>query len=511
MSTCGEGTTLPGPALAKRRDPRSPLFSRHRTLWLTLVLLVAVTLLAVFELSGVMGRISPRDRLVAWTVCALLVSLAIAVLLLGRYMAQRSLEHIEIQLRELIQNDALLEQLDTAIPDDLKPVMTALNDYVALVRGRMEQLREQGRSLDLQMQAVEAAKWHVETVIHSICDPVLAVDSQGRLSLANNAAEQIFGLRFASTWSKPIEEVLNDPALVALLQDGRAIGEHRHQRQIEHLIGPPGACRTFKITLSTVIGAAGRPEGLVAVFHDVTREREISQLKTDFVSAVSHELRTPLSGIRAYVEMLVDDEAHSESQRREFYRIIENETDRLQRLVSNILNISRIEAGVLPIHRERVRINDVTRNVVAALAPQAREKSLLLDFEAGEGLPCLRADRDLLHEAVMNVIGNAIKYTPRGGHVRVVTGLHDDGSRLAVTVADNGMGIHPEDLPRVFDKFYRARGSAGAAKGTGLGLNLVRQIVETIHQGEIQVASEHGRGTTMSLRFPISSETGVNS
>ncbi len=511
MSTCHDGTTLPGLRVAKHRDPRSPLFVRNRTLWLTLVLLVAVTLLAVFELSGLMRRISPQDRLVAWTVCALLVTLAIAVLLLGRFMAQRSLEHIEIRLRELIHNDTLFEDLDTAVPDDLKPVMTALSDYVALVRDRMEQLREQGRSLDLQMRAVEAAKRHVETVIHSIRDPVLAVDSQGRLSLANNAAEEMFGFRFAATWGKPIEQMLSDASLAALLADGGAVGESGHQRQIEHSIGLPGACRTFKITLSPVTGVAGQSEGLVAVFHDVTREREIAQLKTDFVSAVSHELRTPLSGIRAYVEMLVDDEAHSESQRREFYRIIENETDRLQRLVSNILNISRIEAGALPIRRELLGINGVIRDVVNALALHAREKHLSLDFEAGEGLPCLWADRDLMHQAVMNVVSNAIKYTPRGGHVRVVSGLDAEASRLTITVTDDGIGIRPEDLPRVFDKFYRAEESAGVAKGTGLGLNFVRHIVETVHQGEIRVASEHGRGTTMSLRFPIGSSTGVES
>jgi len=509
MSAHGKATELSPAIIAERHDPGSPLFSSQRTMWLTLLLLVAVTLLAVLELSGIMERVSPKDRLVTWSACALLVMLAIAVLLLGRYMNQRSLEHVEIQLRRLIRSEASIEHFGTPVPDSMKPVMSALNEYVDLVYSRMEQLCDQKRVLDHQMQVVDAAKRRTEAIIHSLGEPVLAIDSQGRLTMANAAAERLFGFQFAEAEGQPVADVVKDPCLAALLVDARIIGERRRRRQVECGIGSRERARTYKITLSTVIDESGTDSGLVAVFHDVTREREINQLKTDFVSAVSHELRTPLSSIRAYVEMLVDDEADDDAQRREFYRIIEGETQRLERLVSNILNISRIEAGALPIHREPVVINDIARDVVNALAPQAEEKSLVLNFEAQEALPDLKADRDLLHQAVMNVVGNSIKYTPSGGRVRVITALDREASRLTVTVADNGIGIRADDLPRVFDKFYRTRDSAGIAKGTGLGLNLVRHIVETVHHGEVLVTSEHGRGTTMSLRFPVRSGQGA--
>lgn len=466
-------------------------------------MLAAVTLLALLELSGVMRRISAQDRLVTLTVCALLVSLAIAVLLLGRYMTQRTLQHVEARLRGLARDERILDLFDGSVPDELKPVMAALNDYVALVCDRMDALREQQRDLDRRIRQVDADKRHTETIIHSICDPVLAIDSAGCLSLANSAAERMFGFVLAESHGRPIDQIVRDAPLAALIKQANAIGDRQHRHQAEYSIGPKDAARTFNITFSTVRDEAGLPQELVAVFHDVTREREIARLKTDFVSAVSHELRTPLSGIRAYVEMLVDDEAHDESQRREFYRIIEAETDRLQRLVNNILNISRIEAGALPIHRDWLQINEVVRAVVDALAPQAGEKSLSLTFEAGSDLPGLRADRDLLHQAVMNVVGNSIKYTPSGGRVRVATGLDREVSLLTVTVADSGIGIRSEDLPRIFEKFYRTRESADLARGTGLGLNLVRHIVETVHQGEVAVTSEPGRGTTMSLRFPV--------
>ncbi|MGQ9650120.1 MAG: ATP-binding protein [Phycisphaerae bacterium] len=503
MSARAEATKLSVPVIAERRDPRGSLFSFQRTLWLTLVLLAAVTLVAVFELSGVIERMSPADWLAAWTACALLVMLAIAVLLLGRCMTQRSLEHVEIQLRSLISGTAEIQEFDACVPGSLKPVMGALNEYAALVRRRMRELSDQKCFLDEQMQAVDAAKRQIEAIIRSVGEPVLAVDSQCRLTMANAAAGRLFGFQAAESRGQAIAALVKDARLVALLSDTGALGERRRPCQTECKIRMGESTRTYKITVSTVIDDSGTTQGQVAVFHDVTRDREIDELRRDFVSTVSHELRTPLSSIGSYVEMLLDDEVHGEDQRRQFYRIIEGETQRLKRLVDNVLNISRIEAGALPIHREPVRINDVAFDVVKALAPQAEEKSLVLDFQAEEVLPDLRADRDLLHQAVMNVVGNSIKYTPSGGWIRVTTALDREASRLTITVADNGIGIPTDDLPYVFDKFYRAKEGAGVAGGTGLGLSLVRHIVETIHHGEVCVSSKHGRGTTMSLRFPV--------
>lgn len=511
MSACGETTGLPSAAGTDRRKPGNLLFSYQRTLWLTLLLLIVVTVLAVLELSGVMQHIAREDRLITWTVCGLLISLAFAMLLLGRYMTQRTLEQVEMRLRDLASGATPLDQISTPVPDELRAVMRALDDYVALVCRRMDGLRRQQRNLDTRMRAVDAEKRHTETVINSICDPVLAIDSDGCLTLANSAAERTFGFRLAESDGRPVHEIIADAPLAAMLRDAASIGRQQHSRQAEYSIGPRGNARTFKITCSRVLDESGGLQGMVAAFHDVTREREVAQLKTDLVSAVSHELRTPLSSIRAYVEMLVDDEAHDDGQRREFYQIIEGETGRLQRLINNVLNISRIEAGALPVRRECVPINNVARDVVNTLAPQAEEKSLSLAFEAGEDLPSLQADRDLLQQAVMNVVGNSIKYTPRGGHVSVATALDREASHVTLTVTDDGIGIQPGDLPRIFDKFYRTRDSAGIAKGTGLGLNLVRHIVETVHRGKVSVASEHGQGTTMSLRFPVRLDSGASS
>ena len=141
--------------------------------------------------------------------------------------------------------------------------------------------------------------------------------------------------------------------------------------------------------------------------------------------------------------------------------------------------------------------------VIEMMTPQAVEKSITLDGALADSPPCIWADRDLLHQAAVNLVSNAIKYTREGGAICVQTSLDREASRVAITVTDNGIGIRAQDLPRIFDKFYRAREGTGVAKGTGLGLNLVKHIVETVHQGEISVTSEHAVGTTIVLRFPL--------
>ncbi|HOI55562.1 MAG TPA: ATP-binding protein, partial [Phycisphaerae bacterium] len=241
--------------------------------------------------------------------------------------------------------------------------------------------------------------------------------------------------------------------------------------------------------------------GMVVVLHDVTREREMARMKNDFVSKVTHELRTPLSSIRAYVEMLVEGEAEEPETRNEFYKIIDSESDRLSRMIDNILNISRIEAGVTKVQKENLALTGLLKNVVEVLTPQAGEKHQVLEAELSPVFYQVFGDRDMLYQAILNVVSNAIKYTPEGGSIRLSSDLV--GGMAVVKVADTGLGIPKDDLPRLFQKFYRVGVNKGAAKGTGLGLALVKEIVETLHHGKVSVESEVGKGTTFVLQLPV--------
>jgi signal transduction histidine kinase len=207
--------------------------------------------------------------------------------------------------------------------------------------------------------------------------------------------------------------------------------------------------------------------------------------------------------MRAYVEMLVDGEARDDQTRNEFYSIIQSETDRLARLVDNMLNISRIEAGIIEIDRTAVDVGGVLQQAVRTIEPQAAEKQQSLHVDLSPVDLHVSGDHDMLLQVIVNLLSNAVKYTPEGGRI-VVTADSDNLARCVhVGVQDTGLGIGPDDLDRVFEKFYRVENYKRVAKGTGLGLNLCRHIVETVHGGQIGLDSTLGMGSRFWFTVPM--------
>ncbi len=261
--------------------------------------------------------------------------------------------------------------------------------------------------------------------------------------------------------------------------------------------------RTFKVTLSCVADRSGNPAGVVAVLHDMTRERELAQMKNDFVSSVSHELRTPLASIKAYTEMLIDGEAADEKTQREFYDVVHSEATRLERLIDNILNISRIESGLVKVTKRAQSLMVLVKEAVEVIAPQAGQKEITVEENLTPAFYQTLIDKDMMYQAVLNLLSNAVKYTPQGGKIGVQT-IIDEANKKAITrISDTGVGIPPKDLPFVFDKFYRSEANNHMAKGTGLGLSLVKHIVETVHHGRIFVESQVGKGSTFGFELDL--------
>jgi two-component system phosphate regulon sensor histidine kinase PhoR len=300
-----------------------------------------------------------------------------------------------------------------------------------------------------------------------------------------------------------VDKVLDDEALVSMIRDMRKSDSRGGKRIVEHKITSPAGEKTYKVTLSCVPGTEGEPGGVVAVLHDVTREREVAEMKNDFVSSVSHELRTPLASIHAYVEMLIDGEAPDEKTAQEFYEIIRTEAQRLGRLIDNILNISRIESGLVKINKQPQSLTVVMKEAIEVIAPQARLKGLSIVEKLTPVFYQTMADKDMLYQAVLNLMSNAVKYTPQGGTITVETEVDEATSRVVGRIRDTGAGIPPKDLPFVFDKFYRVEANNHMAKGTGLGLSLVRHIIETVHQGRIVVDSQVGKGSCFGFELEL--------
>jgi len=393
----------------------------------------------------------------------------------------------------------------------LDAIATAAQRGMTTLRQRAAELVGRRRELEIQARIAEAERKHLTAILNSISDAVIVTDAFNEIALANGAAGRILGFDAECVLRRPLDQVVRDPLLLKLIKDARE-SHAAMRRHVEHEIATDHDGRAiYDVRLASVnrpngeggYGGESAAAGVVTVLHDVTREKEIAEAKSEFVANVSHELRTPLSSIKAYMEMLIDGEADTEEARAEFYNVIQGEANRLSRLIDSILNISRIESGVIKVQREQIALPKVAKEVVDILLPQANGKRLELVLE-----PCplyfqVFADRDMIHQTMLNLIGNAIKYTPEGGRIAVSLEVDEHARQVTFKVADTGLGIPEADLPHIFEKFYRVADHKAAAKGTGLGLNLVKHVIETVHGGRVGVTSTAGTGSTFTFTLPI--------
>jgi signal transduction histidine kinase/HAMP domain-containing protein len=339
----------------------------------------------------------------------------------------------------------------------------------------------------------EVGRQRLEGVLASTPEPVLVIDEQNRLLLLNPAALQAPGLVVNASEGKPIQDAIALPELVAQI-----IGPMDGRISSREITLPNG-----RIYYSSVapVAVEGRPVGRICLLRDITHFKELDQLKSDFVATVSHDLRSPLTLVRGYATMLQMVGELNEQQKGYTKKILGG-IENMSRLVSNLLDLGRIEAGI-GLQIERVVVAQVMDEVVNSLQLQATQKEIALSVEVpGEtaGL-VIEADRALLQQALYNLVENAIKYTSVNGQVRLR--LEPRPATVLYQVIDNGIGIAPIDLPRLFEKFYRSgRREAYQQRGSGLGLAIVKSIAER-HTGRVWVDSTLGKGSVFSLELPI--------
>jgi signal transduction histidine kinase len=263
--------------------------------------------------------------------------------------------------------------------------------------------------------------------------------------------------------------------------------------------------RIFQVQCAPVRDGQGAPAGVVAIFNDITEIRNVERMKDDFLSTVSHELRTPLTSIKGFVSTLLTDidGFFDAEQRREFYEIMDTECDRLTRLIDDLLNISRIEQGrAMQINWEPVDLVSIARKIVTTQLAIARNHELVVDFP--DNFPEITGDPDKLGQVLTNLVDNAIKYSPKGGKVLIAGAVLSIGpGKVSISISDEGIGVSPEHLPRLFDRFYRVDNRDNREiGGTGIGLALVKALVEA-HHGTVDVESEPGQGSTFTVTLPI--------
>jgi two-component system phosphate regulon sensor histidine kinase PhoR len=368
-------------------------------------------------------------------------------------------------------------------------------------RKHLEETQKQLSDLQIQIRLSHRQKQNIQAIIYSIHDAVIVVDDFGKLLLANSPAAELFGFDVADSDRKPVTELISNSEFLQLLDQSRESKAQHIKRHIEFATAESDA--TFDCVTSCIYDDEQNLCGVVAVLHDITREEQAARAKNDFVNHVSHELKTPLASITAYTEMLVDGEAEDEKSKKEFLDVIQEQAQRLNRMIENLLNISRIESGLMKVNKEPVSLTVLSHKVIRMLKSYAAERNIELVEQSSIVCNQVYADCDMITQVLINLLSNAIKYTPDGGSVRLQTEVDEDKGTAIVTVTDTGVGIPQDQISRVFDKFYRVSERSNSAKGTGLGLNLVKQIVEKVHNGRVFATSQPDAGSTFGFELPL--------
>lgn len=334
-----------------------------------------------------------------------------------------------------------------------------------------------------------------QVILNALPIGVVRIDTDDRIAYANRSAKWLLQFN-GQTEDKPLSEQVLRPDVAELMLGLRQrTGGSGVDCHLEH-----GGGRTVVRLTSIALGPES--DDLVVTVQDTTQLKDAERSRDEFLAHITHELRTPLTNIRAYAETLNDDFFDDEQTRRECYNVIMTETQRLSKLIENVLSVSQIEAGAAQLTRVTLRVEESLRQAVQDVQATADAKSIELALRIPSKVPPVSGDRHRLQQVWTNLIGNAIKYTPQGGSVSITVEPGD--SILRVCVADTGIGIAPEYRERVFEKFFRVQDTqVEAEEGTGLGLAITQEIVR-LHGGSIWVESELGVGTTLVVELPVS-------
>ena len=329
-----------------------------------------------------------------------------------------------------------------------------------------------------------------EAVLSGMVEGVLVVDRQGRLQLVNGAARTMLAVDAAAI-GRPYLEVVRDPDVAAQISAALS-GETPESRELS-LIRDPG--RTFVARAAPV--AAPGDAGAVLVLHDVSDLKRADQIRRDFVANVSHELRTPLTVIRGYVEALQDDPGSESTS--QFLDTIARQSARMERLVADLLRLARLDARQEPLETAACDLRALCTAVVADLMPPIEAKGQRVSIEIGAEAMTVRADQAKLHDVLRNLVENANNYTPEGSDIRIATSAAP--GQVSITVSDSGPGIPPDDLSRVFERFYRVDKARSRPGGTGLGLAIVKHLVE-LHGGTVRAENRAEGGARFVVTLP---------
>ncbi|MSQ47961.1 MAG: PAS domain-containing protein [Deltaproteobacteria bacterium] len=479
-----------------------------------------IVLLPLLAVAGMVGLLvfysfplTPRPHLLWYGSLLLGVGAIIGAIIVGK--------HLRFRLHELAMFLATTSEREQA------PSLPVWNeDEVGALERGLQQVMVRHHE---RLRALVAERKKLEAVLQSMAEGVVVIDPAGHVILCNPAAQELFGLRPSQEWEgKPIQAFSRHPLLQELLREvaNRRPGDAPVSRelQLENTEGRYLAASAMQICEDGVTVS-----GYVLVFYDLTQIKRLESVRVDFVANVSHELRTPLTAIKGYAETLLNGAVKDPATAQRFLEIIDRHSERLSRLIDDLLTLSNLELGRTELRKEDVVLADVVTEVFEIMKDKADQGGIALVHHCSPELPSLIGDSDRLQQVFVNLVDNAIKYTPAGGTVTVTAKLvrsSEFGVRsseetgdwipgtsslssqapsegLEITVTDTGCGIPAEELPRLTQRFYRVdKARSRELGGTGLGLAIVKHIVQA-HHGLLRIESQLRQGTTVRIFLPL--------
>lgn len=359
-------------------------------------------------------------------------------------------------------------------------------------------------SLQKQMERISENENRLSSIMSNMVSGVVMIDGDERIALMNRASEELLGFSSKELLGSKYNDANQQLEFTQMIEDCI----ERRERIREEIVFYFPQERILEVNITPLVTGAEDFGGVLVVLHDITAIRKLEKMRSEFVANVSHELKTPIAAIKGFSETILAGALQDQETTRSFVQIIYDESERLNRLIGDILDLSKIESKRSPLSFSPVHMLSFVDNCLHVMNSEAMKKSIELEMQVPDSL-YMEADEDRLGQILFNLLANGINYTQEGGKVRVKVFSYASGNdglepdRVSIQVSDTGIGIPRKDLPRIFERFYRVdKARSRSSGGTGLGLSIVKHLVE-LHRGTIQVESEPGMGTTFIIDLPM--------
>lgn len=454
---------------------------------------VSVPIIADGEMIGVMrtalslGEIEQAVKNLWTSLAVVLLTIFLLTGLIGMRLAKGISGPIEemIQVSEKLKEKDYSARVKSAATGELGQLTNAINVLAASLKSQMDKIQENEQQLS--------------GVLSNMMSGVLLVNTDGRIQLANKAMGKMIGELPGHFIGKHHMEVGRNVELSKLID--QCLKTCSELREEVHFYYPKE--RILDAHLAPYVGDNGNLKGMIAVLHDVTNIRRLERMRSEFVANVSHELKTPITSVKGFAETLLDGAMEDGVLCRSFLTIIQEESNRMHRLIQDLLYLSSIEHHRIPLQIDSVNLTEAVLRIADTLMDEAKKKKVKINLPQKKDV-WIEGEKDRLHQVILNLLSNAINYTSEGGEVCAL--IIEEEEVVKLKISDTGIGIAQKELPRIFERFYRVdKARSRSSGGTGLGLAIVKHLVDS-HHGTISVESREGEGTTFIVSLPTKQE-----